>query len=264
MRAFLIAGLLLVPAMAGAQDVAPVQEAAPAKAAAPVLTLQAELGRLGAEAESLHKDLPNFACKETAVSQILKKKKVKTEVRFSADLRVRRGNGRSDETSHYTEVNGKPFEGVEPRAPFMVEGGFDQALDYFRPFTQRCYVYTLKPGRVDFESTPRSSEDPVCEGRGSSRGFALLNDDGGVTHVERTVDDADATRFGLVQFAAVDLMPVELNGKTYQLSSKMVAEVPKGDYTEHFEATYSTCHLFKATITIRPGSNVVPDEPEKP
>lgn len=243
--------------MASAQDVAPAQ------AARAPLTLPDELARLGFEAESLHKDLPNFTCKEAAVSQLLKKKKVKTEVRFSADLRVQRGNGRSDETSHVTEVNGKPFYGDEPRAPILVQGGFDQALDYFRPFTQHCYVYTLRPGRLDFETASRAGEDPVCEGRGSARGFALLDDEGGVTHVERRVEDADATRYGLVMFAAVDLTPVELNGKVYQLSSKMVAEVPKGDYMEHFEAAYTDCRLFKATITIRPGSNVLPDDDPK-
>jgi len=264
MRELLLAGMLLVSAMAAAQEAAPPQEPSKPQAIPSSPSLREELAHLAVEAESLHKELPNFTCKETAVSQAIQKKKVKREVRFSADLRVQRGNDGSDETVHMTELNGKPYTGAEPSTPIMVRGGFDQVLDYFRLSAQPCYVYTLRAGRVDFESTTRSSDDVLCGERGAVQGFALLNSDGDVIHMERRVAEADAFRYGLVPFAAVDLAPVELSGKTYQLSSKMVAEIPRADWLGHFEATYTSCRLFKATITIRPGSNVVTDEPEKP
>jgi hypothetical protein len=64
----------------------------------------------------------------------------------------------------------------------------------------------------------------------------------------------------VVHFSAVDFMPAELDGKMYSLTSKVVAEEPKEDgVTLHFEATYTGCHLFKATSRILPGETVVPE-----
>jgi hypothetical protein len=51
-----------------------------------------------------------------------------------------------------------------------------------------------------------------------------------------------------------------LDGKVYPLTAKMVADVPKeGGVTFHFEATYTGCHLFKATSRILPGVTPVPE-----
>jgi hypothetical protein len=272
MRTLLLTAVLLLPMLAAAQSSDQAnppadQTPAPTPAAATValpLTLEQELKHLAAESETLHNNLPNFTCKETAISQAIRKNKVREQVNFVADLRVQRGNQRSDETFRVIELNGKPFQGGRFDSPLMVQGGFDQALDYFRPAMQACYRYTLSANRLDFVSIPDVNEQPFCAGRGGAQGFALLNASGDVTHIERRVTPQDAAHFGLAIFASVDLLPVELNGKTYPLSSKMVAELPNGKQTGRFEATYTNCTLFKATIKIVPGSTAPPDPDHTP
>lgn len=237
---------------------APVQESQGA-------TLQDELKKLGAEALSLQRDLPSFECNETGLSQAMKKGKVKEQVRFVADVRVERAKaGRLNEELNVTEVNGKPYSGGRFEPPFMVRGGFGEALFFFLPEAQTCFHYTLSyagsQGRVDFESPPGSFDRPECRDMGAPRGFALLDDAGNATHVERQVQPEYADQVHAVDFAGVDFAPTELDGKVYPLASKVVADVAKkGGVTLRFEATYTGCHLFKATSTILPGMTVVPD-----
>jgi len=227
--------------------------------------LQTELEALAATAESLQHDLPSFSCRETGFSQVIKKSKVTTQVQFAGDLRVQRGaDGRLHERLQTTEVNGKPFSGASFKRPIFVEGGFDESLDYFLPAEQTCFRFAASPGRVTFDSPPGSFDRPACVDMGAPSGFAQLEDAGRVVHIERTVPSEYASRVSVVDFSAIDFMWTELDGTMYPLSAKMVAEVPQGSETLHFEVTYSGCHLFKATSTVLPDVTPVPDSGPPP
>ena len=248
-------GLALLVACAAAAQEAP-KAARESQPAAP----QAELTQLGAAAQSLQHDLPSFECQETGLSQALKKGKVKAQVRFVATVRVERAAaGRLGEELEVTEVNGKPPRGrFDP--PFMVGGGFGESLFFFLPTTQACFHYSLSAGRIDFESPPGTFDRPQCTNTGAPKGFALLDDAGNATHLERQVPHEYAEQVHVVDFTAIDFVPTELDGKVYPLTAKMVADVPKeGGVTFHFEATYTGCHLFKATSRILPGVTPVPE-----
>jgi hypothetical protein len=222
--------------------------------------MQAGLRQLAATAQSLQHDLPSFTCNESGLSQAIKKKKVKAQTRFAGELRVQRGqDGRLHERLDVTEVNGKPYRGGRFEPPFMVEGGFDQSLDYFLPGRQACFRFSGDRGRIDFESAPGTMDRPGCAEAGAPRGFALLDEAGNVTHVERQVPPELARQAHIVDFSSVDFVATELGGKMYPLSAKVVAEVAKDGQTLHFEAAYTGCHLFKATSTILPDVTPVPE-----
>ncbi len=225
--------------------------------------LRVELEKLGAAAQSLQHDLPSFTCTETGLSQALKKGKVKAQVRFVATVQVKRSEERGlDEELEVSEVNGKPPRGsFDP--PFMVGGGFAQSLGYFLPETQACFQFSLSEGRIDFVSPPGTFDRPECKEKGAPDGFVLLDDAGNPTHLERRVPAEYAPQVHVVDFAAMDFAPTELDGKVYPLTAKMIADKPREDgVTLHFEATYTGCHLFKATSRILPGETVVPDSGE--
>jgi hypothetical protein len=167
---------------------------------------------------------------------------------------VRTPGGRLHESFTLTTVNGKPFSGKDPRLPYYTAGGFDSAMVYFMPAHRACFHYTLSDGRIDFETAADVESLPQCR-NDTVHGFALIDVDGNVTHMERTVS-AEATRdFHLVPFAAIDFAPVELNGQVFRLSSHMVSAFPEG----RFEATYSDCKLFSVSVTIGPATPVDPD-----
>jgi hypothetical protein len=221
--------------------------------------LEAELKQLGTTAQSLQQDLPSFTCTERAVSQVIKKSKVKRQVQFVAEVRAERVEGRLDEQLEVSQVNGKtPAGSFDP--PFMVGGGFAQSLGFFLPATQGCFEYKLSPGRIDFRSPPGEFDRPECKEKGAPSGFALLDQAGNPTHLERRVPPEYAPQVHVVDFAAMDFAATELDGKLYPLTAKVVAEVPKEDgVTLHFAATFTGCHLFKATSRILPDVTPVPE-----
>jgi hypothetical protein len=221
--------------------------------------LQQELQRLGVVAEALDHSLPSLTCQENGLSERIVRGKVKQHVAFTASMRaVRAPGGRLDETFVVTTLNGKPWEGKGVRFPYYTSGGFDSAMVYFRPRNQACYRFSLTDRRIDFETAADVGSHPQCR-NDQLHGFALIDADGNVTHVERTVS-ADATRdLRLVPFAAIDFAPVELNGEVFRLSSHLVTEYPEsGDSKGRFEATYSDCKLFSVSVTIGPATAVDP------
>jgi hypothetical protein len=226
------------------------------------LSLHQELARLGEAALSLQHDLPSFACTETGLSEVIRKNKVKQHVQFVAGLRVERNDeGRLMEHLDVTQVNGKPFSGRGFHPPFMVQGGFGESLFFFLPTTQACFNFRLGQGRIEFDSPPGTFDRPECTETGAPRGFALLDDDGNATHLERQVLEEYALQMHVVNFTAIDFSPVELDGKVYPLTSKMMADVPKDGAMLHFEATYSGCRLFKASSRVLPDVTPVPGAP---
>jgi hypothetical protein len=224
------------------------------------------LERAAAARALLRSSLPSFVCKEEGVSQLLegRKSKVRLAVAFTGELHVSRS------------ADGTVSESFEPPSwadilahshgigiPYYVNGGFRTALDYFDPSRAECYRFAIKPtepNRIDFVGAPDAPADR-CKGDIGLTGFALLDPAGDVIHVERRVPDALMRSLRLVPFAAIDLAPVTLNGQTYRLSTRMVSDnlnLPGGVHG-HFEATYTGCKLFHASMTIQAVPGVVPE-----
>jgi hypothetical protein len=248
----LLCAALLLPANVHAQQSAP---------ASP--ELQQVLDRLGAAAQSLQRSLPSITCVESGVSETFKKKKVKKRVTFTATMRAIRTPGGLDESFTLTKIHPKQYFRLHDPFPLFSKGGFDSALAYFLPSQQPCYVYALSPGRIDFATIEDAAFHPPCHADGT-RGFALFDAGGNVTHIERSVPEQSMHDFNLTPFVAIDFAPVELNGKTYRLSQHVVSELYEDDDTRRFEATYSGCRLFTATVTILPPTQVVPDGAQPP
>ena len=222
--------------------------------------LQQYLQRIGAAASAQILSMPSFTCDETAVSQVIRDHKIVRSVALSGIIRtIRKPDGRMVETNDYKHDHILLF--IPKIPPIFVSGGFATALAYFLPAAQDCYRYSLSPGRIDFET--RTDPAHACAQRGT-KGFALLSPDGNISHIERTIPPDVANPLKLAIFAAIDLAPVELGGNTYQLSHHMVAEMPLHDATGHFEATYTNCHLFTATVTLGPATEVPPDTTPNP
>ena len=236
-------------------------ETGPSAASPPAATptLGQELRRLGAAAESLEHTLPSLTCKETAASEIFAGKKSRERDEFTATLRAKRGeDGVLDETFEVTTLNGKaPRRSV--RFPFYVSGGFDRSMRYFAPAQQVCYRYWLTPGRIDFSTAPDVALHAQCLDEGM-HGFALLDADGDVVHLERTVTSKPAEERGIAPFASIDFGEVELGGKTFRLSRHMLSESWQGRFTLRFDATYTDCRLFTATVTIGPVMDWAPGD----
>ena len=242
---------LLLPSLATAQQESPTIYSP---------QLQQDLQRIGAAAGALIQTMPSFTCDETALSQAIRDQKVVRSMNLSGTVRtIRQPDGRIVETNDYDHQHILLFIPKVP--PLFVRGGFAAALAYFLPTAQPCYRYSLSPGRIDFEA--RTDPAHACTQRGI-KGFASLSPDGNVSHIERTIPPDVAKPLKLATFAAIDFAPVELGGNTYRLSHHMVAEMPLHDATGHFEATYTHCHLFTATVTLGPATEVPPERSKSP
>jgi hypothetical protein len=224
--------------------------------------LQQYLQRLGAQADELIQSTPSFTCDETATSQALRDPKVLRSVSLSGTIRtIRQPDGRMLETYDYKRDHILFF--IPKLPPLFVSGGFDTALSYFLPSAQACYRYSLSPGRIDFETRTGQVSGHICREQGL-KGFALLDAAGDITHIERTIPPAVAKPLKDVPFAAIDITPVTLNGRVYQLSHHLIATQPLDNATGRFEATYTNCHLFTSTVTIGPSHEIPPTNPAKP
>ena len=218
--------------------------------------LQQLLQRLGSEAETLIASTPSFTCDETATSQALRDQKVLRSVSLSGTVRtLRKPDGSFVETYDYKHQHILLFIPKVP--PLFVGGGFDTALSYFLPSAQACYRYSLSPGRIAFETRSGQVSGHICTEQGL-KGFALLDPSGAITHIERSIPPAVAKPLKDVSFAAIDITPVTLNGRVYQLSHHMVAtqSLDNPTVTGRFEATYTHCHLFTSTVTLGPSSEI--------
>lgn len=219
-----------------------------------------QLGRLRATALALQRDLPNISCHQAAVSERLRGEKTKKRVEFEADLTVvRTPRGELSERSRITVVDGKPWTKTSLKMPLFLVGGVDEAFIFFLPRFQQCFVFRGDARRIDWVSVDAISEDACNVGRGSV-GFALLDEAGTVTHLERRTPADAAVRTHVSAFSAYDLKLTTLGNKTYPLSTRVTADIPDGKDTRRFTSEYSDCRLYQGSVTIVPGVTVVPDE----
>jgi hypothetical protein len=229
---------------------------------APDARLQAILNRAAVAAAALQSSLPSFACKENVRSQEYEKKKLRRHAEFNADIRVqRRPDGSLTETfqpEDWTVLLKQSESGI----PFYVSGGFQSAMEYFVAGKAVCYRFSLpSPQRIDFSGDPAARSNPLCDREEGLTGFALLDTNGDVIHIERRVSEENSRRTSMVPFAAIDLAPVELNGRVYRLSTHLSADTTHGKLFGHFEADYSSCRLFGATVTILPSIQPIQQAP---
>jgi len=222
-------------------------------------SLQARLANFALAADDLQKHLPSFGCKETFTSQELRGRKVKMQVHAAGEVRVQReSDGKLAEHFHATELDGRPIASQKPQFPVFVSGGFKNALDYLDADLQPCFHYSLHGDRLDFESAS-DAPMPHCATHTETRGFALLNDKGDIAHMERSVPVDLARQRNAVPFGSIDVTRIELGGSSFLLSTHVIAEMPRGKSTYHWEATYADCRLFAVTVKIGPATEVEPE-----
>jgi len=226
-------------------------------------TLAAQLQQLAIAADDLRHHLPNFACTESLVSQELRNGKVRTQVTASGDIRVQLDpNGKLAEHFQAAQVNGRPSTSTTLRIPMFVTGGFQNALDLFESANQACFDFTASANRIDFSSSPNPT--PACKDHSDTTGFVLFDAAGNPRHLEHHIPVDIARPRHAVPFGVLDLTPTGLGGGTIFLSTHVVAAdipsfQPDDKTTFHWEATYTNCHLFTATVKILPAT---PDAPQ--
>jgi len=220
-------------------------------ASPPADTLPVQLHQLAVAAEDLRHHLPNFSCTESFISQELRNGKVRTQVKGTGDLRVQLGaDGKLSEHFQVTEVNGRPANKL--RVPMFVSGGFQNALDLFEPDIQLCFDFTTSANRIDFGSSPNPT--PACKEHSDTTGFVIFDAAGNPRHLEHRVPVDIASQRHAVPLGTIDLTPTDLGGATFYLSTDVLADISKDKSTYHWEATYTNCRLYTATVKILPAT----------
>jgi hypothetical protein len=83
--------------------------------------------------------------------------------------------------------------------PYFVNLAFANVIGFSGPGGEVCYTYRLRTEpnglkRLDLEARPNSTA-PVCQDHiGSYRKSVILDREGHVTHIERSMSEADAHR----------------------------------------------------------------------
>jgi hypothetical protein len=156
-----------------------------------------------------------------------------------------------------TSMNGKLAKQGELRMPLFVRGGFQYALSMFRPEDQACFEYRLIGQRIDINSHETSTE--ACREKTDFTATALMDENGLLTHFEFSapVDVAEARH--IIPTAALDFSTADLGGTTFLLSTHVVAQKPVGKSTYRFEANYTGCQLYKATVKIGDATVITDD-----
>ncbi len=223
--------------------------------------LALRLQQLGTAADALESRLPAFTCRESLTSQELRGGKVRRQVQAAGDLRVLTlSNGKMDERFTVTEINGKPARPGQLRVPLFVTGGFRHALAMFREQDQGCFDFRLAGQRIDIKSRVPASE--ACSDKTDVTAMALLDETGGLTHLEFSIPPDVAEPRHAIPVGALDFSPADLGGKKFLLSTHVVATRPSGKSTYRFEANYTSCHLFQATVTLG-DATVISEDPAR-
>jgi hypothetical protein len=220
--------------------------------------LAMHLRQLGAAAEALEAKLPAFACHESLASEEIRGGKVKRHVQAEGDLRIAaRKDGKMDEQFTVTAINGKPAKPGDLRMPLFVRGGFQHALSMFRPEDQACFDYRLSGQLIDIKSRETASE--ACREKTDFTATALMDEKGLLTHFEFSAPVDVAESRHLIPSAALDFSPADLGGTKFLLSTHVVAQKPVGKSTYRFEASYTGCQLYKATVRIGDATAITGD-----
>jgi hypothetical protein len=225
--------LLTLVLMAGV-----LQQVAGAQAADP---LEKALASLAADASDLQQKLPSFECKESFISQGIKGGKTKKRDTVEGTVRVVRGeDGKMVEHFSASVENGKAIKPEKLHVPYFLVDGFEDALAMFLPDLSRCSVFSLTGNRLEWKRRPDATDTVCKENPGFLTGFALLDNEGHAVHTEINGDNHD--------FEAV-----EFNGHNFWIAKHVTDKFKNEDWTNEWEANYSGCRLFSASVRLLPG-----------
>ena len=224
------------------------------------------LPRLYTYAREYRAKLPSLSCDESITSQVLKKGKVKKEVKIEASLREIRDDSKTEPFTERRTFN--KVDGRRPKPhftiPFLVRGAFANAIGFVRQDREACFDYRLvaQDGgatlRLDMALKPNYT-DTNCKDVPEGYKKTVLVDAKTfrITHVDRTIS-AEAAKHSIeVYFFSTDFSPQKLGNETFWLPAKVYAH-DAGDEGRMY-ATYSNFHRFTGELKVLPVDKL-PDE----
>ena len=148
---------------------------------------------------------------------------------------------------------------------YWVSGGFANGLGHAFAGSELCFDLLAEPvagtGTMRLEVTRRAGSDALAVCREHAlpgyRKVLVLDAEGNVLHVERTVPPEVAGPRREVPFAAMDFTPVQLGAQTLWLPVRLESHDPKDE--NRLQVRYSECRLFSSSITITPGAGEMPE-----
>ena len=218
------------------------------------------LPRLYAYASEYRAKLPSLSCDESITSQLVVDGKIKKETKIEATLRELRDDSKTDpfiEHHTFNAVDGHPPK-PHFKIPFLVQGGFANAVGFSREDTAACFDYRLSSQgggttlRLDMALKANSSSNPHCNDilEGFKKTVLVDADSGHITHVERTISAEAAKHANEVYFASIDYAPQKLGNDTFWLPARIYAHDPSGEL--RMFAVYSNFHRYTGEMKILP------------
>lgn len=226
-------------------------------------SVDALLPRLYAYASEYRAKLPSLSCDESITSQLVVDGKIIKETKIEATLReIRDGAGSDPFIEHHTfkTVDGRPPK-THFKIPFLVQGGFANALGFSREDTASCFNYRLTSQdggitlRLDMALKSESNADPHCKEihEGFRKTVLVDAETGHITHVERTISAEAAKTAKEVYFASIDYGPQKLGKDTFWLPARIYAHDLSGEM--RMFAVYSNFHRYAGEMKIVPENN---------
>ncbi len=129
---------------------------------------------------------------------------------------------------------------------------------FFDESTQVCYDYRGSSGRIDFNAN--NGKGALCH-ESKTTGFASLDAQGKLLHGEIRTPPEEANRSHHPVFAAIDYADVRLDDRLFRMPIHTYAETLQDGLLRTFDAYYTSCKLFAAKTTIRPGDGTDPPAP---
>ena len=216
------------------------------------------LSKLSQHSREYRAGLPALSCQESVVSEEVRHGQVRKTVKVEGVLREMRNPSNPDqfvERHNFQTVDGHPAP-RQFKIPFFVEGGFANALGFANDKIAKCFMYDLVSvdggarRRLDMALRKGAGEEeckPIPEGYKKS---VFIDAEERIVRVERTISAEASKKLKEVYFVAADYQPQQLGGKTLWLPSRLFNQ--DAEDQRQMTATYSSCHLYTATVTIDP------------
>jgi hypothetical protein len=234
------------------------------------------LEKVRANVEASVAALPNIDCEEHVRSVQIIDNKVKHEITLDSTIRATRqpnADEFKEERSIHT-LNGKtPKKQPQVTLPLSLAGGFGNSFSpYLSLKYERCHEYELVPSGRDRETLLEvvdkleNYRDPVCSqfSVDTKARFWLDADSLRILRMEAVSPHA-GERIGLKTLSTrTEYALVPLGQSSYLLPARVHAELARNDgsVAEQYDAEYSKCRRYGATVKILPGVSEAPGKPE--
>ncbi len=236
----------------------------------PSLSVSDLLDKLTQATTNYNTYVPSFTCIETVHSEQISAHipNGRWAMNTQAELRVLRTHdsyGALEEKRIFTLKNGQqvsPTEADHLVLPYFLADAFGSPLDRFLASEQRpCLLFTPFHNELVFRADPTKAGRGACIDitpgtRGNIRYDPMSNT---VTHLERSVPLSESQSRNLATFAAVDFAALNLNGSTYRIPAHILGMREMGQDLNYFDAHYTSCKKFDATVRILPGYGIAPE-----